>query len=82
MNLSVELVLKDHPSWPPWKAEREAGRRYDAAVRTFIIATLDTMHRLRPEGKFGLVSHWSFDQFCVDSCALYILHLEALAPYR
>ena len=54
MNLSVELVLKDHPSWPPKHAEQEAERRYDAAVQTFITATLDTLHVLRPKGRFGM----------------------------
>ena len=53
MNASVELVLADHPAWPPAKAEAEAGRRWDAAARTFIEATLSTLHTLRPRGKFG-----------------------------
>lgn len=54
MNTSVELVLADHPMWSPAKAEAEAGRRWDAAARTFIEATLSTLHTLRPLGRFGL----------------------------
>ena len=53
MNTSVELVLADHPTWPAAKAEAEAGRRWDAASRAFIEATLSTLHTLRPRGKFG-----------------------------
>jgi hyaluronoglucosaminidase len=53
MNTSVELVLADHPTWSPAKAEAEAARRWDAASRTFVEATLSTLHALRPEGKFG-----------------------------
>lgn len=53
MNKSVELVLADHPTMPAAEAEAEAGRRWDAATRTFIEATLATLHKLRPNGRFG-----------------------------
>ena len=53
MNTSVALVLADHPTMPAVEAEVEAGRRWDTAARTFIEATLATLHKLRPKGRFG-----------------------------
>eukprot|EP01052_Picozoa_sp_SAG31_P069911 SAG31_NODE_28748_length_405_cov_1.346405_1_plen_76_part_00 len=49
MNKSVLLVLVDHPTMPVAEAEVEAGRRWDAAARTFIEVTLATLHKLRPK---------------------------------
>ena len=57
MNASVALVLADHPDWRLDKAEQEAGRRWDAAAETFISATLATLRRLRPQGKFGIFGY-------------------------
>ena len=53
MNTSVALVLADHPTMPAAAAEAEAGRRWDAAARVFIEATLGTLHKLRPKARFG-----------------------------
>ena len=57
MNTSVALVLADHPTMPAAEAKTEAGRRWDTAARTFIEATLDTLHKLRPKGRFGFFGY-------------------------
>jgi hypothetical protein len=57
MNQSVGLVLADHPAWPIERAFAEAGRRWDAAARAFIEATLRTLHALRPKGRFGFFGY-------------------------
>ena len=57
VNKSIELVLADHPSMPVAAAEVEAGKRWDAAVRIFVEATLETLHELRPHGKFGVFGY-------------------------
>jgi len=53
MNASVELVRSQHPSWNSSRLEAEAARQYDAAMQQFITATLDALHRLRPNARFG-----------------------------
>eukprot|EP01052_Picozoa_sp_SAG31_P030991 SAG31_NODE_3235_length_4512_cov_2.549513_3_plen_483_part_00 len=57
MNKSIELVLADHPHLSTAAAEVEAGKRWDAAVKIFIEATLVTLHELRPNGKFGVFGY-------------------------
>ena len=57
VNKSVELVLADHPDMPIVAAEVEAGKRWGAAVKIFIEATLATLHELRPQGKFGFFGY-------------------------
>lgn len=57
VNKSIELVLADHPHMPIAEAEVEAGKRWDAAVKIFIEATLATLHELRPHGKFGIFGY-------------------------
>jgi hyaluronoglucosaminidase len=57
VNKSVELVLADHPDMPIAAAEVEAGKRWDAAAKIFIEATLTTLHELRPKGKFGFFGY-------------------------
>lgn len=57
VNVSIALVLADHPDMPLDQAEVEAGKRWDAAAKTFIEATLAALHELRPKGKFGFFGY-------------------------
>ena len=82
MNASVELVRSQHPSWNSSRLEAEAARQYDAAMQQFITATLDALHRLRPNARFGFYTEpcpwWAVakssdgewknpSHFCIDS---------------
>jgi hyaluronoglucosaminidase len=63
VNKSIELVLTDHPSMPITEAKLEAGKRWDAAAKILIEATLSTLHELRPNGKFGFYGYPDCDGY-------------------
>ena len=52
-NLSTELVLKRHPDWSLPRAQAQAKTEYNAAARTFMVRTLQTLQTLRPAAKWG-----------------------------
>ena len=69
-NYSIELVMKQHPTWPKTQVIAEAKKEFEAAATEFFVQTLETCRRMRP--KVCLLIGWLVTDL-MDNCSVLFL---------